>query len=189
MPVKKKGRCLLVLTALRFSEGYAAAALASARRRGEEVVLCLVEDGEVSETVSHRLLDGGALGERLVADLRATIDHDQSDRGHWHLEEVRAEAAALGLSIQTREISGEFVASVRKVARELEVDRILVARAGRTRIARALGGSRIERLRRASDCPVVVFELSGEQVSGLEEEERASVVPPESPGSGPGGTR
>jgi hypothetical protein len=50
--VTTRPKCLVVLTALRFTPEYGRAALDSARGRGEDVELCLVVDREISEAVT-----------------------------------------------------------------------------------------------------------------------------------------
>ena len=81
-------RCLVVLTALRFSAEYGAAALESARERSEDVVLGLVVDRELAESVVGQRADIGFLGERLMHDLRDTMIAEYRDRGLAHLAEL-----------------------------------------------------------------------------------------------------
>jgi nucleotide-binding universal stress UspA family protein len=155
-------RCLVILTALRFSEEYGVAALRSAAARGEGVVLGLVVDRELSEVVADQLADVGFLGESLTEELRDTMTAEYRTRGLAHLSSLERSARELGLSVETRVVEGPFRPSVLELAREVGATRILVARMKTPHVSRLFFGSEISRLQREADLPVDVYHLSGE---------------------------
>lgn len=158
---ESRSRSLVVLTALRFSAEYGEAALRSARERSEDVVLGLVVDRDLSESVAGQLADVGFLGERLMHDLRDTMIAEYRDRGLVHLADLESEAKGLGLAVETRVVEGAFRESVLQLAREAGVDRIVVARMHVQHLSRLFFGSEIDRLVRESSVPVDVYRLSG----------------------------
>jgi len=158
---ESRPRCLVVLTALRFSAEYGAAALRSARERSEDVVLGLVVDRDLSETVAGQLADVGFLGERLMHDLRDTMITEYRDRGLVHLADLEREAKGLGLAVETRVVEGAFRASVVQLAGETGAGRIVVARMHVPHLSRLFYGSEIDHLIRESPVPLDVYHLSG----------------------------
>jgi len=156
-----RSRSLVVLTALRFSAEYGAAALRSALKRSEDVVLGLVVDRDLSESVAEQLADIGFLGERLMHEFRDTMIGEYRDRGLVHLADLESEAKALGLAVETRVVEGAFRESVVELAREAGVGRIVVARMNVPHLSRLFFGSEIDRLVRESPVPVDVYRLSG----------------------------
>lgn len=161
---QKQGECLVALTAFRFSPGFGAAALQSARDRGEAVALCLVRERQKSDAVADRLADSGFLAEKMLHELRDTMDSEYHSRGLEHLEELAAEARRAGLEVETLEIDGPFPEGASRVARERGTSRILVTRLERPSLARVLFGSEIDRLLKLAPCPVEVFDRHGETV-------------------------
>lgn len=157
-------KCLVVLTALRFSEDYGAAALRSAKSRGEKVVLCLVVDREISNAVAGQLADMGFLGEKLLHSLRETMLAEYRTRGLGHLRDLEEQARGLGLSVESVVADGPFLEAVVNAARERDVDRIVVARTDRPHVSRLFFGSEIDRLLKRAPCPVEVFDVSGSPV-------------------------
>jgi nucleotide-binding universal stress UspA family protein len=160
-----KKRSLIVLTALRFSDEYGAAALKSARSRGEGVVLCLVVDRDIPEELSGQLAEVGFLGERLMHELRDTMVAEYRERGMAHLEELAKEARRLGLDVETHVAEGPFLETVQRAAAQFGAGRILVARLSRAHLSRHLFGNPIDRLRREAGLPVELFHLSGQRAS------------------------
>jgi len=158
------GKCLVVLTALRFSEDYGAAALRSAKERREGVVLCLVVDREISNAVASQLADVGFLGEKLLQNLRETMIGEYRTRGLGHLRDLEEQARGLGLAVETVVADGPFLDAVVNVARQHDVDRIVVARTDRPHLSRLFFGSEIDRLLKRAPCPVEVFDVSGTPV-------------------------
>lgn len=156
-----KPRSLIVLTALRFSEEYGRAALASARDHGEDVVLCLIIDRKISDGVAGQLADVGFLGERLMHELSDTMVAEYREQGLGHLEDLSRDAKAMGLEVGTRVVDGPFLESVRKTAVECGASRILAARAERGHLSRVFFGSEINRLLEDAPCPVELFLPSG----------------------------
>jgi nucleotide-binding universal stress UspA family protein len=154
-------KCLVVLTALRFSAEYGEAALRAARERSEDVVLGLVVDRDLSESVAGQLADVGFLGERLMHDLRDTMIAEYRDRGLAHLEILEREARGLGLDVATRVVEGAFRTSVLELARETAAQRIVVARMNVPHVSRLFFGSEIDALIRESPVPVEVYHLRG----------------------------
>jgi nucleotide-binding universal stress UspA family protein len=157
-------KCLVVLTALRFSPDYGTAALRSAVERGEDVLLCVVLDPELPDTVCAQLADVGFLGERLTHDLQDTMAAEYRNRGLEHLHELTEEARALGLQAESIIREGPFLETVVAVARERGVQRVVVSRLDRPHVSRVFFGSDIDRLVRRAPCPVEVFDWSGAPV-------------------------
>ena len=161
-----KQSCLIVLTALRFSDEYGAAALRSAAKRGEDVVLCLVVDRDIPEGLSGQLAEVGFLGERLMHELRDTMVAEYRERGLAHLEDLAAEAEKLGLRAEKHVAEGPFLESVRAAADRFEVTRILVARLSPAHLSRHLFGNPVDRLRREGGRPVELFPAHGGESRG-----------------------
>ncbi|MEZ5064821.1 MAG: universal stress protein [bacterium] len=157
-----RGRTLIVLTALRFSEEYGAAALRAAAKRSEDVVLGLVVDRDLSEAVAGQLADVGFLGERLMHEFRETMLQEYRTRGLAHLKELEQEARRLGLQVETRVVDGAFRASVFALAQQTGASRIAVARMNTAHVSRLFFGSEIEHLAKEARIPVDVYLLTGE---------------------------
>lgn len=157
--------CLIVITAQRYSPEFGEAALASARTQGEDVVVDLVLDPDVSDSVAERLAEAGVLGERLAQDLRDTMDREYRERGEEILVALAARAVELGLRAQTRTTRGPFVESVRDEAAACGAGRVIVAQLSHSPLARALFGSDSGRLRRRLPVPLELLDLSGHVVS------------------------
>jgi nucleotide-binding universal stress UspA family protein len=153
-----------VLTALRFTPEYGRAALDSARGRGEDVVLCLVVDREISEAVTDQLVDVGFLGEKLRHRLRDTMIAGYRERGLANLEELLQTAKAMSLGAEREIVDGPFLASVLEVAAKHHVARIVVARVRRPDVSIAFFGKEIDRLVKKAPCPVDVFDWTGSPI-------------------------
>ena len=162
---EKPGKCLVVLTALRFSPDYGTAALRSAAEHGEDVVFCLVVDRDLSDNVCGQLADVGFLADGLMHDLQDTMASEYKSRGLANLHERTEEARSLGLQAETVVREGPFVDVVECVAREREAGRILVARTDRPHLSRVLFGSELDRLVRRAPCEVEVFDWTGAPVA------------------------
>jgi nucleotide-binding universal stress UspA family protein len=155
-------RCLIAVTALRYSEEYGMAAVASAAAAGEEAVLLFVLDPDVPGSVAERLAEDGFLGERLMHELQDTMLEEYRERGRGHLDDLEARARAAGVVVRTRIAEGPFVETVCEVAEEERVGRILAADVPRSPLARVFLRSETDRLRRAARCPAHMFGLDGE---------------------------
>ncbi len=159
--VEQRETSLVVLTALRFSPEYGEAALASAVRHGEDVVLCLVVDRDIPEAVSGQLVDVGFLGEKVRQNLKETMIAEYRERGLRNLSLLVEKARSLGVQVESCVKDGPFVDSVLEVCEERRISRILVPRLNRPHVSRIFFGSEIDRLVRRSPCPVEIFRLSG----------------------------
>lgn len=151
-------KCLIVLTALRLTPEYGQAALASARDRGEDVVLALFVDREISEAVTDHLVDAGFLGENLRHKLSDTMMAEYRERGMENLEALLSAASAMSLGAERVVVDGPFLNSVLSVAASHHVSRIAVARMRRPDASTALFGREIDRLVKKAPCPVDVFD-------------------------------
>jgi nucleotide-binding universal stress UspA family protein len=160
----KVPRCLIAVTALRYSDQYGAAAIASAAAAGEEALLLFVLDSDVPGSVAGRLAEGGFLGERLMQELRDTMIEEYRERGRGHLDDLERRARAAGVTAHTRIVEGPFLETVCEVALEEGVARILAADGPRSPLARVFLRSEADRLRAAAKCPAHVFNLDGEPV-------------------------
>lgn len=162
---KERPVCLIVITAQRFSPEYGEAALASARAHGEDVVIDLILDPNAPDEVADRLAEAGFLGERLMHEVRDTMDREYRERGQEHLVALAARAAELGLRVETRTARGSFAETVRDEAVACHAVRVLAAQLSASPLARALFGSETTRLRRRVACPVELFDLAGQPVT------------------------
>lgn len=153
--------CLIVLTALRFTPEYGRAALESARERGEDVVLCLAVDREISDAVTEQLVDVGFLGEKLRNRLRDTMVTEYRERGQANLDELMQMAKTMSLGAEREVVDGPFLPSVLEVAAAHHVGRIIVARVRRPDVSIAFFGKEIDRLVKKAPCPVDVFDWTG----------------------------
>ena len=163
--VEQSKTSLVVVTALRFSPDYGEAALASALRHGEDVVLCLVVDRDIPEAVSEQLVDVGFLGEKVRQNLRETMIAEYRERGLLNLSLLVEKARSRGIQVESCVKDGPFVDSVLEVCEERRISRILVPRLNRSHLSRIFFGSEIDRLVRRVPCPVEIFRLSGASVT------------------------
>jgi nucleotide-binding universal stress UspA family protein len=161
---ESRGKCLIALTVFRYSAGFAAAALQSARGSGQDVILCLVRERAKSDAVADRLADSGFLAERMLHELQETMASEYRSRGREHLADLTDEARRLGLAAETLEVEGPFPDAAAEAAREHGAARILVTRLERPNLARVLFGSEVQRLMKLAPCPVEVFDRHGEPV-------------------------
>ncbi|HMB68007.1 MAG TPA: universal stress protein [bacterium] len=161
---ENRAKCLVALTAFRFSPGFATAALESARDRSEDVVLCLVRERAKSDAMADRLADSGFLAERMLHDLQETMATEYRARGLEYLRELAEEAARLGIRVDTMEVEGAFPECIAQVAREVGAGRIVVTRLERPTLARVFFGSEVDRLTKLAPCPVEVFDRRGAAV-------------------------
>ncbi|NNE42804.1 MAG: universal stress protein [Gemmatimonadetes bacterium] len=174
-----RAKCLVVLTALRFSAGFGTAALRSAVDRGEDVVLCLIVDRELSDGVAGQLADVGFLGEKVMHDLQDAMVAEDRCRGLEYLEQLESEARALGLNVETETREGPFLDAVRELADKHGVARILASRLDRPHVSRLFFGSQVDRLARKCSQPVEIYDGTRlPEASG-----RACPEPPASPGT------
>ncbi|MBZ0269289.1 universal stress protein [bacterium] len=154
-------RCLIAVTALRYSREFGQAAIASAAAAGEEAVLLFVLDPDVPGAVAGHLAEGGFLGERLMHELRDTMMEEYRERGCGHLEDLEERARAAGVPVRTRVEEGAFVETACDVAAEESATRILAAAVPQSPLARVFLRSETDRLRIAAPCPAEVFGLDG----------------------------
>jgi nucleotide-binding universal stress UspA family protein len=113
-------------------------------------------DTKVADAISGRIVDIGFLGDKVSRQLEDAILREYEERGRRELAEVKDRAQALGLKCQLVIRRGGFVDECLKIAREKQVEDMVVSRAERSSLSRKLFGSVVNELLEKAPCPVMV---------------------------------
>ncbi|WP_323675895.1 universal stress protein [Halorubellus sp. PRR65] len=128
---------------------YAASLVDAAR---DHVTLVHVVNPDVyAGTASQPLSDLGEADDLLVSTVR-----DAEDRGARVLEESSADAAELGLSVDTELLYGNPASEVASYAADVEADGVFVGTTGKSERAERVLGSVAKNLVERASCPVTV---------------------------------
>lgn len=118
----------------------------------DAVTLVHVVDPEVyAETASEPASDVPDARDKIVASVR-----DAEDRGERVLDEVREDAAELGLDVDADLLYGNPATEVASYAAEVDADGVFVGTTGKSERAERVLGSVAKNLVERADCPVTV---------------------------------
>lgn len=154
------GYLMLVLSPTRHNEKSVDLALSLVQRSRRPLLAVFIVDTRVTDAISERIIDIGFLGDTVSEQLADAIQSDYEARGRRELEEVRTKAEKLGIKCELLVRKGDFVEECLKVAREREVDDMVVSRAERSNLSRKLLGSAVNELLEKAPCPVMVVSHS-----------------------------
>ena len=93
----------------------------------------------------------------------ADITEQLQDSASRALPKIAEREECAGLDVQELIVQGEAAAEIVRVAKERQVDLIVVSSHGRTGLGRILFGSTAEAVVRHAPCPVLVVKASQEQ--------------------------
>lgn len=94
-------------------------------------------------------------GDQLIPDLVQTNIEEIENASRERLERILGDFADLGVTVQSRVIGGIPFLEIIRVAREEEIDLIVMGTHGRTGLEHLLIGSVAERVVRKAPCPVL----------------------------------
>ena len=154
------GYLMLVLSPTRHNEKSVDLALSLVQRSKRPLLAVFIVDTRVTEAISERIIDIGFLGDTVSEHLAEAILKDYEARGRRELEEVRARAERMGIECELLVRKGDFVEECLKVARERQVEDMVVSRAERSNLSRKLLGSAVNELLEKAPCPVMVVSHS-----------------------------
>jgi nucleotide-binding universal stress UspA family protein len=118
-------------------------------------------DTKISDAISGRIVDIGFLGDKVSTQLKNAILRDYETRGRRELQDVKRRAEGLKIDCETVVGKGNFVEESLRIAREKQVEDIVVSRAERSNLSRKLFGSAVNELLDRAACPVMVVDDSG----------------------------
>lgn len=91
----------------------------------------------------------------LIGEVRTPIETAQR-RFHGVLERARAMADAHQVRLHTHVLAGHPVASIVKLAADLDVDLLVIGARGHSALYERIIGSRADRILQLAECPVLV---------------------------------
>lgn len=150
------GHLMLVLSPSRHSPKSIDLALSLVQTSKRPLLAVFVMDTKVPDAISSHIADIGFLGDKVSDQLEATIHKEYEARGRRELAEVKERAEALGIECETLVRKGDFVEECLKIAREKDVEDMVVSRAERSNISRKLFGSAVNELLERAACPIMV---------------------------------
>ncbi len=154
------GYLMLVLSPTRHNEKSVDLALSLVQRSKRPLLAVFIVDTRVTDAISERIIDIGFLGDTVSEQLAEAILKDYEARGRRELEEVKARAEKLGIECELLVRKGDFVEECLKVAKERQVEDMVVSRAERSNLSRKLLGSAVNELLEKAPCPVMVVSHS-----------------------------
>ncbi len=154
------GYLMLVLSPTRHNEKSVDLALSLVERTKRALLAVFIVDTRVTDAISERIIDIGFLGDTVSERLAEAILRDYEARGRRELEQVKARAEKLGIECEFLVRKGDFVEECLKVARERQVEDMVVSRAERSNLSRKLLGSAVNELLEKAPCPVMVVSHS-----------------------------
>jgi len=154
------GYLMLVLSPTRDNPKSVDLALTLVKKTGRPLLAVFIADERLTEGISGRVVDIGFLGDSVSTHIEEAVLKDYEARGRKELEKVKAKADSLGVRCETVLRRGYYVEECLKIAREREVEDIIVSRAERSNLARKLLGSAVNDLLEQAPCPVMVVDDS-----------------------------
>ena len=154
------GYLMLVLSPTRDNPRSVDLALSLVRKTDRPLLAVFIADLRLTDGISGRVVDIGFLGDSVSTHIEEAVLKDYEARGRKELEEVKAKAGGLGVRCETVIRRGYYVEEVLSLAREKEVEDIIVSRAERSNLARKLLGSAVNDLLERAPCPVMVVDDS-----------------------------
>ena len=150
------GHLMLVLSPSRHSPRSIDLALSLVQTSKRPLLAVFVMDMKVPNAISDHIVDIGFLGDKVSDHLESTIHREYEARGRRELKEVKERARDMGIKCHTLVRKGDFVEEILKIAREKDVEDMVVSRAERSNISRKLFGSAVNELLGRATCPIMV---------------------------------
>ncbi len=150
------GCLMLVLSPSRHSPKSIDLALSLVQTSRRPLLAVFVMDMKVPNAISSHIVDIGFLGDKVSDQLKATIHKEYEARGRRELAEVKERAEGLGIECEVLVRKGDFVEECLKIAREKDVEDMVVSRAERSNVSRKLFGSAVNELLERATCPIMV---------------------------------
>lgn len=150
------GYLMLILSPTRHLPESVNLAISLVKDSKRPLLAVFVLDTKVTDVISNRIVDVGFLGDKVSSQLQAAILKEYEDRGRRELEEVKQRAGEVGVQCETLIRKGDFVEECLRIAKEKEVEDMVVSRAERSNISRKLFGSAVNELLERAPCPVMV---------------------------------
>ncbi len=154
------GHLMLVLSPTRDNPRSVDLALSLVKKTNRPLLAVFIADLRLTEEISGKVVDIGFLGDSVSTHIEEAVLKDYEARGRKELEEVKRKAGALGVECETVIRRGYYVEEILKLARERDVEDIIVSRAERSNFARKLLGSAVNDLLENPPCPVMVVDDS-----------------------------
>ena len=151
---------MLVLSPTRRNPKSVDLAISLVENTRRPLLAVFIIDTKVADAISGRIVDIGFLGDKVSTQLKNAILREYEERGRRELEEVRERAQASGLECELLIRRGDFVDECLKIAREKQVEDMVVSRAERSSVSRKLFGSAVNALLEKAPCPVMVVSNS-----------------------------
>jgi nucleotide-binding universal stress UspA family protein len=95
----------------------------------------------------------------------ADISEQMEDSAERELPKIAECEECAGLDVEELIVHGEAATEIVRVAKERDVDLIVISSHGRTGLGRILFGSTAEAVVRHASCPVLVVKPSGDEVN------------------------
>jgi nucleotide-binding universal stress UspA family protein len=147
---------MLVLSPTRHNPKSVDLAISLVQSTKRPLLAVFIIDTKVADAISDRIVDIGFLGNKVSGQLEDAILREYEERGRSELDEVKERAQALGLECELLIRRGDFVAECLRIAKENQVEDMIVSRADRSGVSRKLFGSAVNELLEAAPCPVMV---------------------------------
>jgi nucleotide-binding universal stress UspA family protein len=150
------GYLMLILSPTRHNPKSVDLAISLVQNTKRSLLAAFVIDAKVTDAISGRIVDIGFLGDRVSAQLEEAILKEYEERGRRELEEVKERAQGLGIECEMLIRKGDFVEECLRIAKEKQVEDMVVSRAERSNVSRKLFGSAVNELLERAPCPVMV---------------------------------
>jgi nucleotide-binding universal stress UspA family protein len=147
---------MLVLSPTRHNPKSVDLAISLVQNSTKALLAVFVIDTKVTDAISGRIVDIGFLGDRVSTKLENAIFKDYEARGKKELEDVKVRAEKLGIKCELLIRKGDFVEECLRIAKEKQVEDMVVSRAERSNISRKLFGSAVNELLERATCPIMV---------------------------------
>jgi nucleotide-binding universal stress UspA family protein len=150
------GYLMLVLSPTRHNPKSVDLAISLVKKADRPLLALFVMDTKATDAISGRIVDLGFLGDSVSSQLQAAIVKEYEGRGKRELEDVKARADEVGIECEVLIRRGGFVEECLRIAREKQVEDMVVSRAERSNLSRKLFGSAVNELVEKAPCPVMV---------------------------------
>lgn len=147
---------MLVLSPTRHNPRSVDLAISLVQSTKRPLLAVFIIDTKVADAISGRIVDIGFLGDKVSTQLGEAILKEYKQRGKRELAEVKARAQGLGIKCEAMIRKGDFVETCLKIAKEKQVEDMIVSRAERSNISRKLFGSAVNVLLEKAPCPIMV---------------------------------
>ncbi|MBN2566354.1 MAG: universal stress protein [Candidatus Eisenbacteria bacterium] len=155
-------RVLLILSSSRVASACVDGAIRRAVEDRAELVVFYVLDSLMPMGVRQQVSDEGFLGEAPSGRILRALMRERKRQGLGELERISREARARGVACRTELAEGDFLSRSLEAARTEAPSIIFVARRDRSTLSRLVSGSRVEDLKEAAPCEVLIHECTSD---------------------------